>query len=1314
MSEQPLHPDVRPETLADAPRTGLPAPSPTAPQIDLPGATLSDAALSPTGPAPPAAPPRARLGRYELFEELGRGGMGAVLRGRDPDLDRDLAVKVVLPGRADVPEVRRRFVEEARIGGRLQHPGVVPVHELGRDADGSPFFAMKLVQGRTLADLLQDRPDPAHDLARFLQIFEQVCQTVAYAHSRGVIHRDLKPQNVMVGAFGEVQLMDWGLAKRLSEPGGTASEVPPPFPPSTEVSSPADVAEGRSATQFVTQAGTILGTPAYMAPEQARGLADQVDERADVFALGAILCQILTGAPPYAGAGSFAVLEKACVGDLDNALTRLNGCGADPELTTLAKACLDLQPAQRPANGAAVADQVAAYRAGVQERLRRAELERATAQARAEEARKRQRLTVAVTLGGLLLLGLAGGGVLWLRQQRLSQEAELTRDVDGDLAVALAAHDEHLPEGLAALERAEGRLGGAGPKALRERLRQVRDELDRRRKDRDMLARLDEARQEGAVLGDDGLDYLSAARRYEETFAGYDLPCADLGPEETARRVRASALREPLVTALDEWARYRWSADKQDALAQRLRQAAALADDNELRRRLRETMWSKDWDEVRRIGDEPAALELPPAGLGLLAAALRWAGRPERGRAVLREAVRRHPSDLWLNFALGRACLVADPPEYDEAVRYCTAALALRPHNDAARNNLAVTLNGQGKPAEAVPHLSVVLRNHPGSARRHNILGWVLQAAATRDPEHPDEAALARAVTELREAVRLEPTNADFHLNLGDGLKAQGQLDAALAEFDTAVRLRPDFGLAHQSRGIVLRQQGKFREALAAAREAVRYLPDSDAPALGLALAHFQLAGALTKENKPDEALEAYREAVRVQPFSASFRRQLGLVLKKQGNLDEAIVHLREAVCLDRTDASLDSKDISLHTSLGFALQAHGEWEEAVVEHREALYLRPDRPLRHFNLAVALTALNRWEEATEENREALRLDDLAPAVPLGPSRADAHYNLGVCFQQMGRLTEAAEQYRQTRRLRANAPKATANLGWTLSALGDLAGAADAFRDAARLQPNDPVSHLNVGLVAAWREDYPAAEDAYRQALKLQPDHAEAQIKLAFALQGQGKFAEAAPLMRDGHEAAARKPGWRYPSEAWARQAGRLADLDGKLPRFLSGEARPADAGEQADLARLCVCKRLPAAAARFYAEAFAARPELADDLAMERRFDAACAAARAGCGRQDGASLGEAERIRLRGQALEWLKAELTARSRQAVLGSPEERGAAREALENWRRVPFLVGGAQPGPLERLPNEERAQWRKLWPEADLAVQRIARIQASGP
>jgi serine/threonine protein kinase len=147
---------------------------------------------------------------YEIVGELGAGGMGTVYQARDPDLGRDLALKVLLQEHQGNPGMLRRFLEEAQIGGQLQHPGVVPVYALGCSPGDRPFFTMKLVKGRTLADLLAQRPDPAQDLPRFLGVFGQVGQTLAYAHSKGVVHRDLKPSNVMVGASGRLGQHDGG------------------------------------------------------------------------------------------------------------------------------------------------------------------------------------------------------------------------------------------------------------------------------------------------------------------------------------------------------------------------------------------------------------------------------------------------------------------------------------------------------------------------------------------------------------------------------------------------------------------------------------------------------------------------------------------------------------------------------------------------------------------------------------------------------------------------------------------------------------------------------------------------------------------------------------------------------------------------------------------------------------------------------------------------------------------------------------------------------------------------------------------------
>ncbi len=198
---------------------------------------------------------------------------------------------------------------------------------------------------------------------------------MAYAHVRGVIHRDLKPSNIMVGSFGEVQVMDWGLAKVLPQ-GGVADDAE-----AGRIRHETVIQTGRTGTDAdLSQAGSVMGTPAYMPPEQASGDIDRLDERADVFAMGSILCEILTGQPAFTGRTVGEIHRKAARGDLTDAFGRLDACGADAELAGLARECLACEPEDRPRNAGAVTERLTAYLAGVQERLRTAEFARVEAQ----------------------------------------------------------------------------------------------------------------------------------------------------------------------------------------------------------------------------------------------------------------------------------------------------------------------------------------------------------------------------------------------------------------------------------------------------------------------------------------------------------------------------------------------------------------------------------------------------------------------------------------------------------------------------------------------------------------------------------------------------------------------------------------------------------------------------------------------------------------------------------------------------------------------------------------------------------------------
>ncbi len=314
--------------------------------------------------------PAAAGARYESAAEVGRGGMGVVLVARDALFGREVALKQLLD--PESAALRARFLDEARVTAQLEHPNVVPVHDLGVLPDGQVFFAMKLVRGQTLADILDAleagdvRVRAEFGRVRLLTLFQQVCMGVHYAHSRGVVHRDLKPENIMVGEYGEVHVMDWGVARSLA-----AKEAEP-------VVGDGPVPRGRPVTldsppsSVQTAHGVVVGTPSYMPPEQARGEHEQIGPHSDVYALGAMLYEILSGQPPFLGTTPIATLIEVVDGRLVPPRERAPGRDIPPELEDLSLRALAREPSERPGSARDLYDEIEAFLEGRREAERRA------------------------------------------------------------------------------------------------------------------------------------------------------------------------------------------------------------------------------------------------------------------------------------------------------------------------------------------------------------------------------------------------------------------------------------------------------------------------------------------------------------------------------------------------------------------------------------------------------------------------------------------------------------------------------------------------------------------------------------------------------------------------------------------------------------------------------------------------------------------------------------------------------------------------------------------------------------------------------
>jgi serine/threonine-protein kinase len=820
-------------------------------------------------------------GRYRVLRPHASGGLGEVFVALDTELNREVALKEIQAQFAHDAASRSRFLLEAEVTGGLEHPSIVPVYGLGQYADGRPCYAMRFVRGESLKDGIKrfheadvpDRDPGERSLALrgLLNRFVAVCNALGYAHSRGIIHRDIKPANIMLGKYGETLVVDWGLAKGVGRPDGPPTSDEQTLRPAS--------GEGQA-----TQMGAAVGTPAYMSPEQAAGRLDLLGPATDIYSLGATLYCLLTGRAPFKGPDKGQVLQQVVQGAWRPAFQVKKGTPA--ALDAICRKAMARNPEDRYATALDLAadiehwladEPVASYHEPLTMRLGR-------------WGRRHKVLVSGVAAALLAAVLLGGGGWVWFQQDKAARLAEAARieqergqQVGAELARVATLRDQAreapperqlslLAEALAAAERADGLLAQSGANdALAQQVRALLTELREGQRDRRMLARLEEVRLGGTAVTDGHFDEQARGVEYAAAFREYGLDLEQVSDTKAAERLRARPICMELAAALDDWANVT-RAPRERA---RLQALAQVADPDEDRNRLREALAKDDVQALKALAASDRAASWPAPTAVLLAAAL-WQQRAFReAEAVLRQAQQHHPSDFWVNHELGWLFVRQERPQWDEAVRFFTAAVALRSQSPGAHLNLGFALDDQGKPAEAAAAYRRAIALKPDYAEAHCNLGIVLVG----------QEEWAEAVAAFQRAIALKPDLAEAHYNLGRTLNHQGK-PAEAAAIQKAIALEPDHALAHAGLGFVLDGQKEWAEAVAAFQRAIALKPD-------YALAHAGLGNALLMQGKPAEAIAAFQRAIALKPDYAEAHCNLGQGLQQVGQLAAALAAYR-------------------------------------------------------------------------------------------------------------------------------------------------------------------------------------------------------------------------------------------------------------------------------------------------------------------------------------------------------------------------------------------------------------------------------------
>ncbi len=643
-----------------------------------------------TSPSPQGGADLPRIPGYDVEALLGRGGMGIVYKARHRSLNRPVALKMLRAGAYAGPPERTRFQREAEAVASLRHANIVAVYDVG-DHEGCPYFTMELLEGGSLAQALAGTPQPARQAAALLITLAEAVQA---AHRAGIVHRDLKPANILLTAEGTPKVADFGLARHF---------------------------DGEAA---LTLSGTRMGTPSYMAPEQVVGKAGTIGPATDIYALGALLYEMLTGRPPFRGETAIET-ERQVIHEEPVSPSRLN-TKVPRDLETICLKCLSKEPQRRYASAAALADDLRRFGEGRPIAARPvARPERVVRWVRRNPTATALIVTAALLVGLASAAGLREWGLAMRRRAELEQWSErLSR-------VTNLQKEGRFDEARGILQQPD-----AGIADLRKRIEQARANLD-------LVEKLDAIRlSRGWNTQGDGIDYAGSSRRYAAAFRERGLGDLREDPDRVAARLKASPVNRALVAALDDWAA---CADK-DVRDWVLRVVRRM-DPDPWRDRVRDPdTWAKvelfpELAEMANVVDQPVTL--------MVAFGTRWRRLGGDPTAFLERVQRQHPDDFWVNFELGHLLDGRDPAA---SIGFCRAALALRPNAAIVQTKLGSEFFNLKQWDVAIHHYKKSIQSDPKQAEAWGYLGLALVEKGRTD----------EAGDCLHQSVALNTKNADI------------------------------------------------------------------------------------------------------------------------------------------------------------------------------------------------------------------------------------------------------------------------------------------------------------------------------------------------------------------------------------------------------------------------------------------------------------------------------------------------------------------------------------------------------------------------